>query len=152
MRYSDEACNASWHGKAHLRAPGCVDAFSHFSRLLSRNKALLDSLHRARQGADVARPLGDNNTEGRGALSEENGLGAKVYVLPVPDALTTHLIRCYRMRRGADPWDDTKPHGNCDGKRSCRDCNHVRRRHSNSPPSPPTDVCSLQLPLCIALQ
>ena len=102
MRYSDEACGV---GEPQLRSKSCVDAFSHFTRVLSRNKELVDMMHTARQ-----------------KTGSEDRTGVKVYVLPVPDALTDDLVTCYREKRGENPWDDTQPHGNCDGKRTCDDC------------------------------
>ena len=107
MRYSDEACDA---GEPQLSSQSCVDAFSHFTRVLSRNKVLLDTLHIARQKAALVQPPSDD------------GMRVKVYVLPVPNALTDDLVTCYREKRGANPWDDTKPHGNCNGKRTCDEC------------------------------
>ena len=111
MRYSDEACGV---GEPQLRSKSCVDAFSHFTRVLSRNKELVDMMHTARQ-----------KTGNQAALDQppsEDRTGVKVYVLPVPDALTDDLVTCYREKRGENPWDDTQPHGNCDGKRTCDDC------------------------------
>ena len=102
MRYSDEACGV---GEPQLRSKSCVDAFSHFTRVLSRNKELVDMMHTARQ-----------------KTGSEDRTGVKVYVLPVPDALTDDLVTCYREKHGENPWDDTQPHGNCDGKRTCDDC------------------------------
>ena len=111
MRYSDKACSV---GEPQLRSKSCADAFSHFTRVLSRYKALVDMLHTARQKtgnqAALDQPPSDDRT------------GVKVYVLPVPDALTDELVTCYREKRGENPWDDTQPHGNCDGKRTCDDC------------------------------
>jgi len=111
MRYSDEACG---EGEPQLSSKSCVDAFSHFTRVLSRNKVLLDRLrivrHKAGNQAALDQPPSDD------------GMGVKVYVLPVPDALTDDLVTCYREKRGANPWDDTNPHGNCNGKRTCDEC------------------------------
>jgi len=107
MRYSDEACDV---GEPQLSSQSCVDAFSHFTRVLSRNKERLDTLHTARQKAALAQPPSDD------------GMGVKVYVLPVPSTLTDDLVTCYREKRGENPWDDTKPHGNCNGKRTCDEC------------------------------
>ena len=111
MRYSDKACGV---GEPQLRSKSCVDAFSHFTRVLSRNKELVDMMHTARQ-----------KTGNQAALDQppsEDRTGVKVYVLPVPDALTDDLVTCYREKRGENPWDDTQPHGNCDGRRTCDDC------------------------------
>ena len=39
----------------------------------------------------------------------------RIYVLPVPSALTDDLLACYAARRGGAPWDDSRPHGgDCD--------------------------------------
>ena len=72
MRYSDEACGV---GEPQLRSKSCVDAFSHFTRVLSRNKELVDMMHTARQ-----------------KTGSEDRTGVKVYVLPVPDGLTDDLV------------------------------------------------------------
>ena len=49
----------------------------------------------------------------------------KVYILPVPRALTDDLLECYREARGAYPWDDSVAHGDClSTGLSCTKCQH----------------------------
>ena len=50
----------------------------------------------------------------------------RVFVLPVPQSLTSDLLHCYQSTRGQWPWDDSVFHGDCDTsrRRTCKHCDH----------------------------
>ena len=50
----------------------------------------------------------------------------RVFVLSVPQSLTSDLLHCYQKARGQWPWDDSVPHGDCDKskRRTCKHCVH----------------------------
>ena len=65
------------------------------------------------------------------AVGEPSGtadaaLPIRVFVLPVPQSLTSDLLHCYQNARGQWPWDDSVPHGDCDThkRRTCKHCDH----------------------------
>ena len=121
----------------------CEDAFSHFTRLLEVNQGLLDAaaganaaklqsradaanLEAATAGKPTVAPKPEPTVAPKPEPTTPQEPMVKVYVLPVAPALTDDLLSCYRQRRGADPWDDTKPQGNCESSssqfRSCVGC------------------------------
>jgi hypothetical protein len=112
MAYSKTECDGS----------ACEDAFFRFVRLLERNKGMLD-------GIEAARTVSHHSTLG-GPVAEPDAAPAtdsrplKVYLLPVPRTLTDDVLECYRQRRGAYPWDESRPHGNCEPNvpRRCEEC------------------------------
>ena len=75
---------------------------------------------RARPALPVGKPSGTADA------AEAAPPPIRVFVLPVPQSLTSDLLDCYQSARGQWPWDDSVPHGDCDThkRRTCKDCDH----------------------------
>ena len=80
-----------------------------------RNRRNKDKKKAAKRRAASAEPDAAPATDSR---------PLKVYLLPVPRTLTDDVLECYRQRRGAYPWDESRPHGNCEPNvpRRCEEC------------------------------